>query len=63
MRRYGRNLLSALALQAAWTYHSVDMPCAAITPVSKHVFASIPTAEFRFKIYSGNKGVFPVFNT
>gem|GEM_PF-7075530 len=26
------NLLSALALQAAWTYHFVDMPCAAFTP-------------------------------
>jgi len=47
MRRYGRNLLSALALQAAWTYHSADMPCAAFTPVSTHVFASTPTAEFR----------------
>ena len=51
------NLLSALAcfdrlntpLQAAWTYHSMDMPCAAFTPVSTHVFASTPTAECRLK--------------
>jgi len=42
--------LSALALQAAWTYHSTDMPCAAFMPVSTHVFASTPTAEFRLKI-------------
>jgi len=48
------NLLSALAcfdrlntpLQAAWTYRSADMSCAAFTPVSKHIFASTPTAEF-----------------
>jgi len=48
--------LSALAcfdrlntpLQAAWTYHATDMPCAAFTPVSTHVFASTPTAECRF---------------
>jgi len=39
---------STQPLQAAWTYHATDMPCAAFTPVSTHVFASTPTAECRF---------------
>ena len=54
------NLLSALALQAAWTYHSADMPCAAFTPVSTHVFASTPAAECRIKedYFSTLKGTF-----
>gem|GEM_PF-5307393 len=51
------NLLSAPAcfdrlntpLQAAWTYHATNMPCAAFTPVSTHLFASTPPAECRIK--------------
>gem|GEM_PF-5325896 len=40
-------------LQAAWTYLSADMPCAAFTPGSKHIFASTPTAEFRLNADRG----------